>query len=166
MSVWVATQQEETADRLTLEIPLVPPSPRLSKPRLGHPAEEAGFVGIELLARQSEPWQVIDGIEFRSLTLRAWKPLSVQDDDATHEVIYRGPWAAVIDDSGTELLRGERTHLTDTQRAQLTLPPYQLQLEWLGEEPAQPADCCSPAPVQLDLLPAQSTSCCGGGKCD
>ncbi len=132
----------------------------------GRAFEEAGFVGIELLARQAEPWQVIDGIEFRSLTLRAWKPLAVQDDGATHEVIYRGPWAAVIDDSGTELLRGERTHLTDTQRAQLALAPYQLQLEWLTGPPPTAGSCCSPAPVPLDLLPVAPTGCCGGGKCD
>lgn len=138
----------------------------------GRAFEEAGFVGIELLSRQAEPWQVIDGIEFRSLTLRAWKPLAMADDDETHEVIYRGPWAAVIDDSGTELLRGERTHLTDTQRGQLALPPYQSQLEWLTGPPSPPASCCSPAPVShsvpLDLLPVQPTACCGGGggKCD
>ena len=132
----------------------------------GRAFEEAGFVGIELLTRQAEPWQVIDGIEFRSLTLRAWKPLAVADDDATHEVIYRGPWAAVIDDSGTELLRGERTHLTDTQRAQLALPPYQSQLEWLTDQPQPPTSCCSPTPVSLDLPPVQSTACCGGGSCD
>ncbi len=129
----------------------------------GRAFEEAGFVGIEVLARQAEPWQVIDGIEFRSLTLRAWKPFAVVDDDNTHEVIYRGPWAAVIDDSGTELQRGERTHLTDNQRAQLALPPYQTQLEWLTGKPELAANGCTE--VSLDLWPGQDSGCCAGGTC-
>ena len=129
----------------------------------GRAFEEAGFVGIEVLTRQSEPWQVIDGIDFRSLTIRAWKPLAVEHDNQSHEVIYRGPWAAVIDDSGTELLRGERTFLTDTQRAQLALPPYRLHLEWLTGQPGPVGSCCTPVP--LDLLPVQDTGCCSSGTC-
>ena len=35
--------------------------------------EEAGFVDVEILARQEQPWQVVDGIEFRSMTVRAFK---------------------------------------------------------------------------------------------
>lgn len=35
--------------------------------------ERAGFYGIEILVRQDEPWQVIDGIEFRSVTVQAFK---------------------------------------------------------------------------------------------
>jgi|GEM_PF-2763752 len=35
--------------------------------------EQAGFYGIEILTRQEKPWQVIDGIEFRSATVRAFK---------------------------------------------------------------------------------------------
>jgi len=35
---------------------------------------EAGFEPIEILVRQAEPWQVVEGIEFRSVTLRAYKP--------------------------------------------------------------------------------------------
>ena len=36
---------------------------------------EAGFVTVELVARQDEPWTVVEGIEFRSVTVRAYKPL-------------------------------------------------------------------------------------------
>lgn len=35
--------------------------------------EEAGFYGVEIIARNEQPWQTIDGIEFRSLTIRAYK---------------------------------------------------------------------------------------------
>lgn len=131
--------------------------------QFGRAFEGSGFVGIEVLARQAEPWQVIEGIEFRSVTIRAWKPLAVVDSDQAHEVIYRGPWMVVIDDTGSELLRGERTQITDSQKAQLALPPYRSQLDWLTGQPEQAAECCSPVP--LDLLPVPETGCCSGGTC-
>ena len=34
----------------------------------------AGFTNVELISRQQEPWQVVEGIEFRSVTIRAFKP--------------------------------------------------------------------------------------------
>ena len=34
--------------------------------------EDAGFYGIEVVARQNEPWTVVEGIEFRSITVRAY----------------------------------------------------------------------------------------------
>ncbi|MFP4261508.1 MAG: methyltransferase domain-containing protein [Opitutales bacterium] len=35
--------------------------------------EDAGFHGIELVKFESEPWQAVEGIEFRSVTVQAWK---------------------------------------------------------------------------------------------
>lgn len=35
--------------------------------------KNAGFQQVEIIDRQSEPWQVINGIEFRSLTVKAYK---------------------------------------------------------------------------------------------
>lgn len=35
--------------------------------------EDAGFYGVEILSRAEALWQVIDGVEFRSLTVRAYK---------------------------------------------------------------------------------------------
>lgn len=128
----------------------------------GRAFEAAGFVGVEILERQTEPWQVIEGIEFRSLTLRAYKPLAFVEAHDSCEVIYRGPWAIAIDDTGTELPRGERVPLTDSQRAQLALPPYRDHLIWAGELGPVPAgdccgpgrstgDCCAPPIVSLDF---------------
>ena len=34
---------------------------------------DAGFVGVSTLARADEPWRVVEGIEFRSVTVVAWK---------------------------------------------------------------------------------------------
>ncbi len=40
--------------------------------------ENAGFKQVEILAKQNEPWQVVNGIEFRSLTVKASKEKSEQ----------------------------------------------------------------------------------------
>lgn len=70
--------------------------------------EQAGFYGIEILARQTEPWQTIDGVEFRSLTVQAFKGKDGDCWERNQAVIYRGPWKAVQDDDGHMLYRGER----------------------------------------------------------
>jgi arsenite methyltransferase len=41
----------------------------------------AGFVSVEILVRQNEPWQTVEGIEFRSVTIRAWKHYKSQIPD-------------------------------------------------------------------------------------
>jgi len=33
----------------------------------------AGFHGIEIVKRDAEPWRTVQGVEFRSVTVRAWK---------------------------------------------------------------------------------------------
>ncbi len=75
--------------------------------------ERAGFHGIEILSRQAEPWQVIDGVEFRSLTVRAFKGKQGDCWERHQAVIYKGPWRAVQDDDGHTLYRGERMAVCD-----------------------------------------------------
>jgi ubiquinone/menaquinone biosynthesis C-methylase UbiE len=75
--------------------------------------EQAGFYGVEVLARQERPWQVIDGIEFRSVTVRAFKGKQGPCLDRHQAVIYRGPWQSVCDDDGHTLRRGRRMAVCD-----------------------------------------------------
>lgn len=70
--------------------------------------EKAGFYGIEIVDRQTEPWAVIEGIEFRSLTLRAYKAADGACMDHKQAVIYKGPWKSVTADDGQVLQRGVR----------------------------------------------------------
>ena len=88
--------------------------------------QEAGFYGIEILTRQSEPWQVIDGIEFRSLTVRAFKGKDGPCLERQQAIIYKGPWRKVEDDDGHTLCRGERMAVCDKTYQILTSPqsPY------------------------------------------
>jgi ubiquinone/menaquinone biosynthesis C-methylase UbiE len=75
--------------------------------------EQAGFHGVEILVRQPEPWQVIDGIEFRSMTVRAFKGKQGACWECNQAVIYKGPWKAVQDDDGHTLHRGQRMAVCD-----------------------------------------------------
>ncbi len=74
---------------------------------------DAGFYGIEVLERQAEPWQVVDGIEFRSLTVRAWKGKEGPCLERNQAVIYRGPFSQVKDDDGHTYYRGKRMAVCD-----------------------------------------------------
>ncbi|MBI2923877.1 MAG: methyltransferase domain-containing protein [Planctomycetes bacterium] len=88
--------------------------------------EDAGFHGVEILARAEHPWQVVDGIEFRSLTVRAFKGKEGPCVERNQEVVYRGPWKQVSDDDGHVLQRGRRTKVCEKTLHLLTDPggPY------------------------------------------
>ncbi|SRR5579883_179007 len=75
--------------------------------------EQAGFYGVEILVRQAEPWQVIDGVEFRSMTVRAFKGKEGECWERNQAVVYKGPWKAVQDDDGHTLYRGQRMAVCD-----------------------------------------------------
>lgn len=68
----------------------------------------AGFVAVSYDKWDDRPWQVIDNIEFRSVTLIATKPDRNNLYDAGEAVLYRGPYSYVRDDLGNVFPRGER----------------------------------------------------------
>ena len=105
--------------------------------------ERAGFYGIEILSRQSEPWTVVDGIEFRSMTVRAWKGKDGPCLDRQQAVIYNGPWKAVIDDDGHQLERGQRMAVCDKTFEIYSRAPYAASIT-----PVEPA-----VDVPLDQAP-------------
>jgi hypothetical protein len=47
--------------------------------------EQAGFYGIEILKRDSAPWRTVEGIEFRSITVRHSKASRVLASIATRQ---------------------------------------------------------------------------------
>ena len=71
--------------------------------------EEAGLYGIEVVSYEAEPWAVVQGLEFRSMTVVAHKGKEGPCYDHGEAVIYNGPWKVVVDDDGHTLVRGERT---------------------------------------------------------
>jgi len=69
---------------------------------------KAGFVAVAYDKWEGEPWQVVEGIEFRSVTITATKPQNEPCLDVGHAVIYRGPYSEVYDDEGHVYPRGQR----------------------------------------------------------
>ena len=86
--------------------------------------EEAGFHAITIDKWQAEPWQVVKGIEFRSVTVTAEKGKQGACWEANQAVIYKGPWKQVEDDDGHVLRRGERIAVCEKTFRILTGGPY------------------------------------------
>jgi SAM-dependent methyltransferase len=98
--------------------------------------ERAGFHGIEILERGELPWRTVEGIEFRSLTVSAWKGKQGPCLEQHHAVVYKGPWRRVEDDDGHTLERGQRMAVCGKTHALLTRAPYAGQV--LSVEPRVP----------------------------
>ncbi len=105
--------------------------------------ERAGFYGVEILERQAEPWQVIDGVEFRSMTVRAYKAPDEPCMEHKQAIVYRGPWSRVTDDDGHALVRGRRTAVCDRTYRTLTDPRGPYRDSVIGIEPLEPVDASS-----------------------
>nr|CRH04473.1 putative type 11 Methyltransferase [Candidatus Magnetococcus massalia] len=85
---------------------------------------EAGFVGVTLDKWDEKPWQVVEGIEFRSVTLLAYKPALFDPTDQGHAVIYRGPFLHVTDERGNIYPAGERIAVSSDTFDLLGREPY------------------------------------------
>ena len=76
---------------------------------------QVGLEAVEILVWQEDPWVVVEDIPFRSVTIRAYKPCTPSaagdENDSQHSAIYHGPWAAVMDESGATLHRGQETQI-------------------------------------------------------
>ncbi len=86
--------------------------------------EEAGFHGITILERQAGPWRTVEEIEFRSLTLAAYKGKEGPCWDRKQAVIYRGPFKEVQDDDGHLLRRGVRAAVCEKTFDIYSREPY------------------------------------------
>jgi arsenite methyltransferase len=86
--------------------------------------EEAGFHGLTVAKRAKEPWQTIDGIEFRSVTVVAHKGKQGPCLERNQAVVYRGPFKKVEDDDGHVYHRGSRMAVCDKTFHLLKQNPY------------------------------------------
>ncbi|MEO0481488.1 MAG: methyltransferase domain-containing protein [Planctomycetota bacterium] len=85
---------------------------------------DAGFHGVELVHREEEPWQTVNGIEFRSVTVQAFKGKAGPCLERHQAVVYRGPFSKVFDDDGHVFVRGERMAVCDKTRNLLMREPF------------------------------------------
>lgn len=139
--------------------------------------EDAGFYGIEILKRDAEPWQTVEGIEFRSVTIQAWKGKQGACLERNQAVIYKGPFLKVLDDDGHAMERGKRYAVCDKTFHLFQKAPYAGLFELVeplqaippGE--AKPFDCSSmrlrdPRETKGQDYDAttDASTCCDGGS--
>ena len=86
--------------------------------------EEAKFHGMRLEELRSEAYQTVEGIEFRAVTVTAFKGKEGPCIERNQAVIYRGPWKQVVDDDGHTLARGARTAVCDKTFKLYSQAPY------------------------------------------
>ena len=100
--------------------------------------EIAGFHGIMLDKWEAEPWQIVEGIEFRSATYLAYKGKQGDCCEKNQAVIYKGPWRNVQDDDGHVFRRGERSAVCEKTFRLMQCEPYADQFYYI--EPSIPVD--------------------------
>jgi ubiquinone/menaquinone biosynthesis C-methylase UbiE len=116
--------------------------------RLVSTYEGAGFMGLTQLAET--PWRELEGYNFGSLTLSAFKlPRSSECRYGGHVAVYLGPYASVRDEEHHEFPRFEAIEVCDATAARLRLGPY--------------AD--SFTVVDVPALARTSSSCGAGSGC-
>ncbi len=124
----------------------------LVEPEFLRAFERVGFYGVEIAQRSESPWRVVDGYEFRSVTVTARKGKEGPCLERRQAVIYRGPWREVLDDDGHRLTRGERVAVCDKTFRILTSQPYATQI------------IAVPPHAEVPLAEAGPFSCAPGGR--
>ncbi len=141
--------------------------------------ERAGYYGVEILRRSAEPWRVVEGIEFRSVTVRAFKGKQGPCLDRNQAVVYRGPWKKVTDDDGHTLHRGVPMAVCDKTYQLYTQEPYTSGIIPVPPREDVPLDAASPFDCRRNVrrdpkeskgadyaeTTAAQDDCCGSEGC-
>jgi arsenite methyltransferase len=141
--------------------------------------EEAGFYGIQILKRDAEPWRTVEGIEFRSVTIEAFKGKQGECFERNQAVIYRGPFKEVLDDDNHRMERGRRYAVCDKTYNLYRKAPYREFFELVDPlvdlplSEAKPFDCSRTSlrhPKETkgqdyNATTEANSQCCDGGTC-
>jgi ubiquinone/menaquinone biosynthesis C-methylase UbiE len=141
--------------------------------------ENAGFYGIRILKRDVDPWRTVQGIQFRSVTVEAFKGKQGECFERNQAVIYRGPFKEVLDDDNHRMERGKRYAVCDKTYSLYNKAPYREFFDFVDPivhvplADAQPFDCSRTAlrhPKETkgqdyDATTEANGKCCDGGSC-
>jgi arsenite methyltransferase len=141
--------------------------------------ENAGFYGIQILKRDVNPWRTVQGIEFRSVTVEAFKGKQGECFERNQAVIYRGPFKEVLDDDNHRMERGKRYAVCDKTYNLYRKAPYEKFFEFVDPivdvplAQAKPFDCARTSlrhPKETkgqdyDVTTEANSKCCDGGSC-
>jgi len=140
---------------------------------------DAGFYGIRILKLDPTPWRTVEGIEFRSMTVEAFKGKQGPCFERHQAVIYKGPFKEVLDDDGHSMERGVRYAVCDKTYNLYKKAPYGDCFEFLDPlndiplAEAKPFDCTRTSrrhPKETKgqdykATTAANSQCCDGGSC-
>ncbi len=141
--------------------------------------ESAGFYGIQILKRDVDPWRTVQGIEFRSVTIEAFKGKQGECFERNQAVIYRGPFKEVLDDDNHRMERGRRYAVCDKTYNLYKKPPYREFFQFVDPivdvplSEAKPFDCSRTSrrhPKETkghnyNATTEANSKCCDGGSC-
>src|SRR5438445_8432114 len=141
--------------------------------------ENAGFYGIQILKRDPQPWRTVQGIEFRSMTVEAFKGKQGLCFERNQAVIYRGPVKEVLDDDNHRRKHGKRYAVCDKTYNLYKKSPYREFFEFVDPivdlplSEAKPFDCSRislrhPKKTKgqdYDVTTEANNTCCDGGSC-
>jgi arsenite methyltransferase len=141
--------------------------------------EHSGFYGIQILKRDTQPWRTVQGIEFRSVTIEAFKGKQGECFERNQAVIYRGPFKEVLDDDNHRMERGKRYAVCDKTYNLYKKGPYREFFEFVDPivdippAEAKPFDCSRTSlrhPKETKGQDYSATTeanskCCDGGSC-
>jgi ubiquinone/menaquinone biosynthesis C-methylase UbiE len=141
--------------------------------------EEAGLYGMTLVDRPDAPWRTVEGIEFRSVTVTAYKGKEGACWDRRQAVVYRGPFKEVTDDDGHVLRRGVRVAVCDKTFNLYARAPYAAHFSFVA--PLQPVPLAEARPFPCGagmlvrdpretkgedyVLTTEGTAACTAGCC-
>jgi arsenite methyltransferase len=109
--------------------------------------EDVGFYGIRIEKRDEKPWRTVQGIEFRSVTVTAYKGKEGACWEHNQAVLYKGPWKQVEDDDRHVLKRGVPSAVCDKTFQILAKEPYRDHVilipprKEIARAKAKPFDC-------------------------
>jgi SAM-dependent methyltransferase len=137
----------------------------------------AGFYGVQILKRDEQPWQTVEGIEFRSVTIEAFKGKQGPCVERNQAVIYKGPFKEVLDDDNHRMERGKRYAVCDKTYNIYRKAPYSAFFEFIEPLTSIPPDeaksfDCSRTSVrhpketkgQNYNVTTDASQCCDGGN--
>ena len=141
--------------------------------------EHAGFYGIQILKRDTQPWRTVQGIEFRSATIEAFKGKHGECFERNQAVIYRGPFKEVLDDDNHRMERGKRYAVCDKTYNLYKKAPYREFFDFVDPiidiplAEAKPFDCSCTSlrhPKETkgqdyNATTEANSKCCDGGAC-
>ncbi len=124
--------------------------------------EEAGLYGVTLLERPATPWRTVEGIEFRSVTVVAYRGKEGPCWDRKQAVIYKGPFREVTDDDGHVLRRGVRVAVCDKTFQLYARPPYAEHFSTVEPLEPVPLEAARPFPCGVGMLVREPSETKGG----